>query len=105
MRPNDSIPTPDRWIILKLQDTYKVFGCWMGGYLDGDSWKLNSGIKSVEEDGDCWLFHGLSGSVYQCRKGNYGLSGYGAMIVNAWMEADEDIEIMPSDFNPMDINL
>lgn len=97
--------TADRWLILKLGDTYKVFGSWSGGYLDGDSWKLNSGIESVEEDGDYWLFHGFSGSVYQCHKDSYGASGYASAVLHSWMEADENIEIMPATFNPMDMNL
>ena len=96
--------TPHRWIILKFGDTYKVLGSWSGGYADGDSWQLNSGIERVEEDGDFWLFHGFSGSVYQCRKTGYGTTGYSSMILNTWMEQDQGIEIMPSDFDPMTLN-
>ena len=45
---------PSKWVILKIDDqsTYKVFGTWGGGYLDGQSWKLNSGIAKVTEDED-----------------------------------------------------
>lgn len=42
---NNISETPDKWVILKLpNDYYKVFGTWAGGYLDGDRWKLNSGM-------------------------------------------------------------
>ena len=99
-----ALTTPNRWLLLKLGDTYKVFGSWSGGYLDGDSWKLNSGIESVEDSGDFWLFHGFSGSVYQCRKDGYGTTGYSSMILNTWMEQDTDIEIMPSTFDPLTLN-
>ena len=65
---------PDNWVVVKVdEDFYKVLAGWSGGYLDGDSWRLNSGITKVEEDGDYWLFIGESGSVYQCHKEGYGV--------------------------------
>lgn len=99
-----ALTTPHRWLLLKFGDTYKVFGSWFGGYLDGDSWRLNSGIESVEDDGDFWLFHGFSGSVYQCRKDSYGSTGYSSMVLNTWIEQGDRIEIMSDNFNPMTIN-
>ena len=42
--------TPDKWLVLKIGDLYKVYGTWYGGYLGSDSWKINSGIVKVEED-------------------------------------------------------
>jgi hypothetical protein len=64
--------TPDNWVIIKIEkeDTkiFKVLAGWSGGYLDGDSWQLNSGIAKVEKDGDYFLFHGYSGSIYKCHK-------------------------------------
>ncbi len=39
--------TPERWVILKIEgdETYfRVFG----GYLDGDRWKMNSGIVGID---------------------------------------------------------
>ena len=65
--------TPDSWVIIKItgiedKDFYKVLGGWSGGYLDGDSWRMNSGIEKVEDDGDYWNFVGSSGSVYRCHK-------------------------------------
>jgi len=63
---------PDNWVIVKVVgrgDTYyKVLAGWSGGYLDGDSWRLNSGIEKVEESEDYYDFIGYSGSVYRCRK-------------------------------------
>ena len=60
---------PDYWQVIKITSTegrvlYKVFATWCGGYLDGDSWRMNSGITAVEEDGDYLIFHGTSGSKY-----------------------------------------
>jgi hypothetical protein len=68
--------TPDSWELVKITGTdphYRVFGSWSGGYLDGDSWRLNSGIVMVEEEDDYYLFHGHTGSVYQCHKETYGI--------------------------------
>lgn len=69
--------TPDEWILIKIGGPtphYKVFGSWRGGYLSGDSWRMNSGVTSVEEKKDHYLFHGKSGSVYKCYKAYYGVS-------------------------------
>ena len=64
---------PDNWIILKIEvqeeTYYKVLAGWSGGYLDGDSWKLNSGIVEVKETDDYYDIIGHSGSVYRCSKG------------------------------------
>lgn len=65
--------SPDTWVILKITNIgsetfYKVLGGWSGGYTQGDSWRMNSGITSIEEDDDYWYFKGYSGSVYRCAK-------------------------------------
>lgn len=91
--------TPHGWVIFQhtidgKQEHY-VFGSWRGGYLDGDSWRRNSGIKSVEETDDEYLFHGYSGSVYCCRKDSEGeLSGYNAMILQRMLEANKGSEVI-----------
>lgn len=67
---------PDSWTVIKIDSDdphYRVLAGWSGGYLDGDSWALNSGIVRVEEGEDCWNFYGKSGSCYSCRKQSYGL--------------------------------
>ena len=69
---------PDNWVIVKITGTdphYRVFGSWRGGYIQGDSWRMNSGIVSVEEDGDYYIFKGHSGSTYSCHKKCYGNLG------------------------------
>lgn len=68
--------TPEEWLLVKIDGPiphYRVFGSWRGGYLSGDSWRMNSGVTSVEEDGNYYLFHGESGSVYKCHKKAYGI--------------------------------
>lgn len=69
--------TPDSWVVIKMTHNdktfYKVLGGWSGGYLNGTSWRLNSGIERVELEDDVYKFYGASGSVYSCYKENYGL--------------------------------
>ena len=80
--------TPDRWVVLKIPQTgtaslYKIFGSWAGGYLDGDRWKMNSGIVSLEEDDDYYYFIGYSGSCYKCHKKGYGvMTSYSQSILD-----------------------
>lgn len=72
--------SPDKWLLIKIGGTdphYRVFGSWSGGYLDGDSWRMNSGITSVEEDENYYYFHGNTGSIYRCHKEMYGATVYG----------------------------
>jgi hypothetical protein len=71
---------PDQWMLVKVGGTdphYRVFGSWSGGYLTGDSWRLNSGVvKCVESEtypGN-YEFIGHSGSAYICSKGTYGIT-------------------------------
>ena len=74
---------PDNWVVIKFTQQvksgntgygrtekvfYKVLGGWPGGYLDGDSWRMNSGIVDVEETTDSFIFIGGSGSRYICDK-------------------------------------
>lgn len=61
--------TPDSWSIIKItrktgELEYKVFAGWAGGYLNGDSWKLNSGIKSYRKLETAIEVDGYSGSCY-----------------------------------------
>jgi hypothetical protein len=75
--------TPDKWVILKIYDNYKVYGTWAGGYLGNDRWRLNSGITKVEQDDDFYYFYGYSGSIYRCHKKSYGvITSYGNEILN-----------------------
>lgn len=77
--------TPDRWVIAKItpkegKTYYKVFGTWMGGYLSGDSWRINSAIVEMKRKGDYLDFYGESGSVYHCHKDCKGMSSYTAKV-------------------------
>lgn len=59
---------PDGWKLIKINDIFKVFASWKGGYLTGDHWKLNSGIKNIMQDEHFYYVYGWSGSIYALRK-------------------------------------
>lgn len=74
---------PDNWVVLKVKHPklhYRVLAGWSGSYFTGDSWRINSGITRVDDDGDNYFFYGNTGSVYRCHKSSYGLRGNNAHI-------------------------
>jgi hypothetical protein len=76
---------PNNWVVIFFDtDTphYKILGGWSGGYLHGDSWRMNSGIVRVEKDGDNYKFYGSSGSCYSCHESSYGLRNNNAYVWN-----------------------
>lgn len=80
---------PDNWVVLFVKTPsphYRILVGWSGGYTTGDSWRMNSGITSVEEDDIYYLFHGSTGSVYRCHKETYGLRTNNAYI---WAQLQE----------------
>jgi len=88
---------PENWVILKMPNNYyKVFGTWTGDYLGSDRWKLNSGIKKVEQDDEFYYFTGFSGSCYKCHKKGYGTaSSFGLNVLNKIIEqGNSQIELM-----------
>jgi hypothetical protein len=104
--------TPENWVILKItnngETVYKVFGSWAGGYLGSDNWRINSGIKSVEEEGDYFYFYGYSGSCYKCHKNLYGvLTSYNNGVLDALIKTGYDngaeIEIMDKETNWLEL--
>ncbi len=66
---------PDNWVIVAIEQDdgttfHKVLGGWSGGYLDGNTWRMNSGIDRVTTNEGHYQVHGYSGSVYKLRKDN-----------------------------------
>lgn len=103
---------PNTWVMLEIKNDgktyYKIFGGWGGGYLDGDSWRMNSGVESVTEDDDYYYFKGASGSVYQCYKKMYGIRGsYCGNVLNSLLKnggdqvrvVDEEEDFMNIDYS------
>jgi hypothetical protein len=100
--------TPDNWVVIFLKGDdphYRILAGWSGGYLDGDSWRMNSGIVRVEEDEYHFNFYGSSGSCYRCHKEAYCLRMNNAYIWTQLQELHGDkVEMMPedTDWNNMD---
>ena len=106
---------PDRWCVVKItpkdkNPIYKVFAIWNGNYLSdsGESWKLNSGITKVIKEGSEFLFHGYSGSIYRCNEIYYGISMYGASVLDDIINRAEavggTIDILPEETNWLEID-
>ena len=97
---------PDKWLMVNLTNVkdskshYRIFATWYGGYLGNDTWKLNSGVTTIDIVNDVYSFAGSSGSVYHCHKDMYGSSGYGhGVLQNLIAQSKEQIaiEVMPKD--------
>jgi hypothetical protein len=97
---------PDNWVVLKVKEGkgtfpfYKVLAGWSGGYLSGDSWRINSGVTEVKDAGDYYEFYGESGSCYRCHKEGYGLRMNNAGVYKdlcLQQEFDGQIILMPED--------
>jgi hypothetical protein len=101
---------PDNWVVLKITQPdqsviYKVLAGWSGGYLDGDSWRMNSGITAVEKQGPLWGFYGRSGSVYWCRDSSYRISMATGPLYSKLKDTFGDmVELMPKDTNWTQLN-
>ena len=83
--------TPDRWVVLELSsEKYgtirKVFAGWYGGFTQGDSWKLNSGIVAVTKRDKVFEFEGNTGTVYACHENAHGLSHYMQSVLANFVE-------------------
>jgi hypothetical protein len=92
---------PDNWVVVKISGDdphYRVLAGWSGGYLGGDTFRMNSGITEVEETKDHYYFSDSSGSTYRCCKDSYTLR---MNTVGMWGKLQElygdEVELMPED--------
>jgi len=96
------------WVVIKMKGDdphYRLLVGTSGGYLDGDSWRMNSGITKVEEDDGAYYFSGFSGSRYRCGKGSYMLRMNNAHIWFQLQERNGDkVEMMPEDTDWMNMD-
>jgi hypothetical protein len=91
--------TPDKWAILEIlpkdrPPIYKAFGGWAGSYIDSDSWRINSGIKSVVDKDVEYILKGYSGSIYECNKGRYGLTGLMCDVLHSFQTQEHGIRLL-----------
>ena len=83
--------TPDTWVILLFDSPdygkiHKVFAGWYGGYTQGDSWKLSSGIVDFVDKEVLYSSLQDSGSTYNLYKTSEGMSGYQSVLLAGWMK-------------------
>lgn len=85
---------PDKWVVIEIktkESTHqRVFAGWFGGFGYGASWKMNSGIVSVKDDGSAYIFTGESGSEYHCPKELYGMTSYMQYVLYNYREIGDD---------------
>lgn len=100
--------TCDNWVVIKMKDDdphYRLLVGTSGGYLDGDSWRMNSGITEVNETDEYYYFKGSSGSEYRCRKESYMLRMNNAGTWARLQELHGDkVEMMPEDTDWMNMD-
>lgn len=92
-----SVYQPDAWVILRIEDEdeaiHKVLGGWYGGYLGVNSWRLNSGITRVEQEGDSYSIYGYSGSIYRVHESTQRMTMLMASIFES-MREQADVRIV-----------
>lgn len=98
-----------KWLVIFIKSDdphYRLFMSFGGGYMNGDSWRMNSGITRVEFNDDqypvtMWTFIGASGSSYTVHKDMYGATIFGAGILDNFIktsaEKNAEITVMPED--------
>lgn len=91
--------TADNWVIAKItvnnETIYKLIVGYSGSYLYGSSWRINSGITSVEEDETHFYFHGSSGSVYKSYKDGYGITQAMLEPIQKLQNLVKEVDILP----------
>lgn len=83
----------DGFALIKIEtddETYfKVFGSNSGGYLHGDSWRVNSGVSKLVYN-DLWYgFIGYSGSCYVVPRHGGRISMYNSGILDKFLSQDK----------------
>ena len=93
---------PDRWQVIRIAPPeeavfYKLLGGWYGNFVNGDSWRLNSGITEVKDQGNVFAVFGETGSTYVCRKTEEGMSAYMDSVLYGLQQnaAERNVVITP----------
>lgn len=96
--------TPDYWKVIKVTNNetkefhYRVICSWSGSYMWGSSWKISSGIETMEDRVDTYESKQTSGSVYILRKTREGISGIMEGILSQYSGLPEQtIEVVDSE--------
>lgn len=88
---------PDRWVILEATFTpgtvKMILSGWIGGYLSGESWRMSSPIKNIQEFDDRYELDTETGSEYICYKKRYGLTGYTSSILSTYQKQQPELSL------------
>jgi hypothetical protein len=96
---------PHGWVLGWLKGDLRVFCSWSGGYLDGDSWRLNSKVRTVEVDDGDYIIN-KSGSSYQLSIFLYGrISAYNHTILSSIKDKGFEVLDEAEAFNELDVLL
>lgn len=90
--------TPDAWVLMKTLDSVKILAGWRGGYLNGDKWRLSSGVCNIEDKNTYWLITNHSGSIYCCFKQLEGMISIMAGMYET-LTANDCTEIKIADYD------
>lgn len=99
---------PDGWCIVRIEGSdphYRVFASWSGSYLEGESWKFNSGIVECiyHPENDEYCFIGQSGSRYICKKIDYNrISAYNIGVLHHYKSKTPMIVLEEQDWEKID---
>jgi hypothetical protein len=88
---------PDCWVLVRLESeefgvVNKILASFYGGYPQGNSWKLSSGIISVEHSDDVYTISLTSGSTYICYENSERLAGMAENVYNDFLRQLEGTE-------------
>lgn len=72
--------TPNKWTIVKHttpegEENFRIFASWAGGYLNGDSWSMSSGITKAHHGDMGYACTTMSGNCYTLPYSSYGIAG------------------------------
>jgi len=86
---------PDKWVVIEIKQQNnpplkKVLAGWYGGYLNGDSWRMSSGITKIIDNEDHYIIENESGSVYTCYKDRRGFNDMSGSIYSHMLKQLED---------------
>jgi hypothetical protein len=90
--------TPDYWVVLKVHLNsdvlhYRILAGWVGGFAEGHSWKISSGIESVSHSDGMFTFPQTSGSIYRCYEHCERLNSYMSSIFDNYKKDTEEGEV------------
>lgn len=82
---------PDRWVLMEIPGstgpTYHVFCGWVGGYLDGDTWRRSTAIESIVLDEfENRVAKTASGSEYVINETAIGFTGFMMNVLSPHLE-------------------